>query len=63
MLRFILGIIGILLLIPIALVVVALIIITLVGGYFSFVPPIIWGPLALVALIIIGYKFIKRFFD
>lgn len=55
MLKILLGIVGIILLIPIALVIVALICVTLVGGYIGVIVSVAWHVLlVLFALIAIG---------
>ena len=61
--KYIAGIIGGLLLLPIAIILVVLIMISLVGGYFSLVPPLFWAPVLGIVLVIIAWRIIKRFFD
>jgi hypothetical protein len=55
------GIIGILLLIPIAVVIVALIVVTLIGGYIGMVLSMLWEVAIAIVAIIIVYKIIAYF--
>ena len=55
MLKILFGIVGIILMIPIALVIVALICVSLVGGYIGFIVSIAWQVLLILfGLIAVG---------
>ena len=62
MLKTLAGIIGIILLIPIALVIVAMIVITLIGGYIALISDILLTVGAIVLAVILLVALYKHFF-
>jgi hypothetical protein len=58
--KILLGIIGILLALPIAIIIVAAISATLIGGYLWFVIKMFGGVLAAVLILILAVKLIKH---
>lgn len=61
MLKIIAGIIGIVLLVPIALALVIMIVATLIGGYVSIVLSMWWEILLVILAVIVGIKLYKRY--
>lgn len=57
------AILGMILLIPVALVLVLLVCITLIGGYVGVVASIFWPVLLGIIGVIVAYKVIKHFID
>ena len=57
------AILGMILLIPVALVLVLLICITLIGGYVGVVASLFWPVLLGIIGVIVAYKIIKYFID
>lgn len=60
MFKFLAELFGAILLLPIALVVVALVICTLIGGYIGLILQYSWELILIVALVIIAIKILKR---
>lgn len=61
MFRILLGIIGTILLIPVAITLVAILVATLIGGYVAFAVSVCW-PFILVGLVVFAViRIIKRF--
>lgn len=56
-------IVGGILLLPIAIVIVTLLVITLVGGYIAVIIHFLWDVVIFVVLAIILYKVVKYFVD
>lgn len=63
MLKILGGIIGLMLLIPIALTLVAIVVCTLVGGYIGVILHFAWKIVLTVVLVIILCKIIKHLFN